>query len=355
MGETATTTTGPTDGWPDEPYRFRKPIRIHPGVNLSDFPVGILLAGDDELAQEVQPDGSDLVVMGEDGVTPIPYELEDYDGMTGSLTLWTLPGPLSATRDTWIYLYYGHDDPPSAPDVTVTWPARFEAVWHMRVDELVLFDSTAASHWAVAPGVDRSASTQPGIAGPSADFDGIDDFHEVGDPVDGSLDAGMDSFTVSFWTHVTMAIGQFDTPLYKGGTISSDPGYGFFFRTRVQPPIWTGCLADSIAPQSYHLVFGTARDLIGAWHHVVLTIDRDEGMILSYLDGSLVDEEPLGLDAIDSDNELVFSHPVNPFRGRLDEVRIQRAAVDAVWVQAEWTNINDPEQFFTIEPSQARP
>ncbi|MEM9457900.1 MAG: LamG-like jellyroll fold domain-containing protein [Myxococcota bacterium] len=359
-GETTTTTTGPSADWPDEPYRFRKPIRIHPGVNLSEFPVGILLAEDDDLVQEARPDGSDLAIMGEDGITPIPYELENYDGTNGSLTLWTLPRPLSANRETWIYLYYGYDldgreVPPPALDRAETWPARFEAVWHMRVDGLELLDSTAASHSAVASGMTQSASNQPGIAGPSADFDGIDDFYEADDPTDGSLDAGTDSFTVSFWVLMTMNVGQFDTPLYKGASQSNDPGYGFFFRTEVDPPDWIGCVTEPSA-LSHHLTFGPTRKLLGIdWHYVVLTIDRDEGMIRSYLDGSLSEAEPLRLGAIDGDQDLVFSHPLNPFRGRLDEVRIQRAAVDAAWVQAEWTNINDPEQFFTVEPSQARP
>ncbi|MEM9460875.1 MAG: LamG-like jellyroll fold domain-containing protein [Myxococcota bacterium] len=358
-GDPSGSTTGPPGDWPEQPYQWRTPIRIHPGVELSEFPVAILVPDDGDLAANALPDGTDLAVMASDGTTPLPFELEHYEGEIGSLTLWVDAGDLAAGQDTRVYLYYGYngdDEPPEPPPTADTWPDRFESVWHMGVSDETLFDSTDDPHTALAQDPDNAASSQPGIAGQSADFDGIDDVHDAGDPGDGSLDAGTDSFTVSFWALMTMNVGQFDTPLYKGASQGNDPGYGFYFRTDVDPPNWVGGIVDSVGSAQY-LQLGVTADLIGPdWHHVVMTIDRDEGRVRSYLDGDMTQDDPLmELEAIESDSALVFSNPLNPFRGRLDEVRIQRAAVDADWVQAEWTNLSDPEAFFTVDPAQERP
>ena len=349
-------TTGEPGEWPDEPYQWRKPIRIHPGVNLSEFPVAILLDSDGDLAANALPDGRDLAVMDGDGTNPVPYEIERYDGDDGALTLWVDAGELSADEDTRVYLYYGHEDPPEHPLASDTWPTRFESVWHMDVDEQILRDSTGNAHEANAGGPDSAASSQPGIAGQSADFDGIDDVHDAGDPGDGSLDIGMDSFTVSFWAQTTMILGQVDIPLYKGAATDDETGYGFFFRAQKQFPYWVGCISDS-EDQAQHLQIGSTDELTGSgWHHVVMTISRDDNMVRTYRDGMLNEEESLTeTEPIDSGNALLFGHPVNLFRGRLDEVRIQRAAVDADWAQAEWTNLSDREAFFTVGPAEERP
>lgn len=352
---TTTETTGPAGDWPDTPYQWRKPILIHAGADLEDFPVAILLSEDADLAEAAADDGSDLAVMAGDGTSPLPYEVEQYVD-DGTLTLWVDAGSLSADEPTRIYLYYGLEDPPAPPPASDTWPSRFIGVWHMRVDGTDLPDSAQDPHDAVAPNPPSSASSQPGIAGPAADFDGVDDLHAAGDPMEGSLDIGTDPFTVSFWVQMTTTVGSFDTPLYKGASSSIDPGYGFYFRTEAMAPNWVGCIADNVAP-AQHMAYGPTRQLIGPeWHHVVMTVHRDDDMLRGYLDGALVQEQPLMADeAIDSGNQLVFSDANNPFRGRLDEVRLQRAAVDEARVLAEWTNLDDPSSFFTVEPAEAHP
>ncbi|MCA9712772.1 MAG: hypothetical protein KDK70_43485, partial [Myxococcales bacterium] len=245
-----------------------------------------------------------------------------------------------------------NDSPPDPPPASEVWPPeRFEGVWHMDVSGMTIADSVADAHPAMAETDDASAQSQRGIAGLAAEFDGNNDVHNAGDPQDGSLDAGNDSFTVSLWARVESNAGSYDTPLYKGAAQDFEPGYGFFFGAL--HPSLAGCIADDEDRQ--HLPYGPLDALLGGWHHFVLTVNRERQTVTAYLDGVEVSEEGLMMEALDSDDALTFSDATNPFRGLLDEIRVQRAAVDAAWVAAEWTNLADRSAFFTVGPPETSP
>jgi len=330
-----------------EGYQGRKAIRIHPENDLVDFPVALTLS-DMDLADAAQSDGSDLILTGADGVSVLPFEIELYEAMAGSLVMWVDAGPLSGTQETVVYLYFGHDAPPPPPDPEATWPDRYEGVWHMSVDGLQLRDSTAGSNTGLAGNGGDAADELRGVIGLAGDFDGSDT-HIVGDPLDGALDFGTDSFGLSVWLNIQTSQGMNDIPVHKGCTTAFDPGYGFFLGTVG----WYGAVADGLALEGVY--FGEDTDLNGEWHHLMLSVDRMAGMIVSYLDGVEVDSVPLTVGSVDGFAPWVFSPFAVEIDGRMDEVRIERGVVSANRVLAHVVNVTDPDAFYTVGPLEAPP
>ncbi len=338
-------TAGVEVGWL-EGYKGRKEIRIHPTVDLVDFPVAVMLS-DMEVANAALPDGSDLTITAADGLSVLPFEVELYEENGGSLVVWVDAGPLSGTQNTIAYLYFGHDAPSAPPDPETTWPSRYEGIWHMNVDGLQIRDSTTSSNAGVAGNGGSSATEERGVIGLAADFDG-NDTHVVGDPGDGALDLGADSFALSVWVNIQSNVGMSDIPVHKGCTTAFDPGYGFFLGTAG----WHGAIADGSILQGVY--FGEGMNLTGEWHHLALSVDRAAGEIISYLDGMEVDSIPLMADGVDGAAPWVFSSSGVEVDGRIDEVRIERGVVDADRVLAHVINVTDPEAFFTVGPTESR-
>lgn len=330
-----------------EGYEGRKAIQIHPTVDLVDFPVALAFS-DMDVADAAQSDGSDLTITAADGVSVLPFELELYEDPTGTLVMWVDAGPLSGTQTTVVYLYFGHDDPPAPPDPETAWPSRYEGVWHMNVDGLQLRDSTASSNTGVAGNGGNSAAEEQGIFGLGSDFDG-NDSHVVGDPGDGTLDFGMDSFGLSVWLNIEESQGMNDIPVHKGCTTAFDPGYGFFLGTVG----WYGAIADGVILEGVY--FGEDTELNGDWHHLALSIDRVAGVIVSYLDGMMVDSIPLMAANVDGFTPWAFSPSGVEINGRLDEIRIERGVVDADRVLAHVVNATDPDALFTVGATEAPP
>ena len=102
--------------WYDPGWDFRRPVEIpHPcGIGeLTDFQVQVTLDDSFDFSQAL-PDGNDLRVTDSDGMTPIPFWIEEWDspGMTASIWIKVPSIPLAGTT---IYLYYGNPSPPGPP------------------------------------------------------------------------------------------------------------------------------------------------------------------------------------------------------------------------------------------------
>ena len=105
---------------------------------LDDFPVYITFS-DERLRNTV--DGGrvwevkrgDIRFVNADGRSMLPYEIEVFDGHTGTLEAWVRLPALSNQRDTVFYITYGGGDLPSAPGGGV-WDAPFTAMLRPGVD-----------------------------------------------------------------------------------------------------------------------------------------------------------------------------------------------------------------------------
>jgi hypothetical protein len=115
--------------------------------------------------------GNDFLFTASDGVTPLDFEIEQYDGSTGTLVAWVrVP---SLTLATQIYLNYG--------DAAVTcsqqngadvWDSSFREVFHFS-ETADYTDSTVKGYTAVTKGsVTQGVTGAQAVAGKAVDFVG---------------------------------------------------------------------------------------------------------------------------------------------------------------------------------------
>lgn len=112
-------------------------IDVTDGTNLKDVSNG---------GHVVSPNGYDIRFY-DTACNELDFEIEYYDNGTGRLRCWVKIPSLSSTNDTYIYIYYGNNDPAvlaADPSSTDTWDANFGAVWHMTdLTTASIEDSTA--------------------------------------------------------------------------------------------------------------------------------------------------------------------------------------------------------------------
>jgi hypothetical protein len=161
-------------------------------------------------------------------------------------------------------------------------------------------------------------------------FDGINDYVDVGDPRDGSLDFGTADFTLSVWFKTSMsAPGLFVCKRAKGYYA----GYDFYIERdgRIFARIADGSSVPGAST--------TERFNDGLWHHAAAVYDRD-GVIRIYVDsvskatsrsikwiGNVNNSEPFTIgDRNDPGHHYYFD-------GSIDDVRIYNRALSAeeIW------------------------
>ena len=116
-----------------------------------------------------------------------------------------------------------------------------------------------------------------GKIGGALDFDGVDDFVDVGDPLDDSLDFGTSTdFTISIWFETSSANEQMIVNKRTSGTY--DAGYEVYMNGgKIYAKIADG--SSSVSESTTQ----TFNDGIN-WHHLVVVYDRDDVMTI-YVDG----------------------------------------------------------------------
>ncbi len=333
-------------GWLDG-YNFRKHVTVTSGITgpLENFPVGISYT-DPDLLDHARTEGTDILATAADGETLLATELAAYTD--GALELWVrLPELTDAGA---FYLYYGGAEVQSSTSV---WDGPvFAGVWHL--SELgTARDSTAQGNAMNASGSSVPASFAAGIFGPARSLDG-DDQLNGGDPADGSLDFGTSSFSYSLWVHQSQLLpGGFDTPFYKGGPSDGEPGYCWLLGSAN----WTAKVTDS-ATNFADPELGLAAAFQNRWVHIAAVIDRALGTISAFADGVLQDSQSLSTRNIGNLSTIepiqIGRGGMEPFTGKIDEVRVYKTAVTQEWLAAEHNNGSEPT-FLTFGPEENKP
>ena len=310
-------------------YHYRKQITVTSAAALTDFPLGLLRVKDHDLAAHAN--GDDLVVTGADGVTPLDRELVT-SLVDGTIELW-VRATLAPGAQTF-FLYYGGV---SAASSRSMW-SGMTGVWHLS-DPMMMpaDDSSPHGHALAAPGPMQTPMAKPGVAGNARSYDGVDDSVGIGDPLDGSLDVGTTSFSFTLWVKSTPA-GMYDTPLWKGGTSTSEPGYCLITGSQY----WNVKIHDGVNYVDPEL--GTAAQLENQWVHVAGVVDRTTQTFAGYANGALAQSLPItGIGSLDNAFAFDIGRPSNGvFKGLVDEVRIYPRVVSPEWIAAEYANLANP-------------
>ncbi len=312
-------------------YSYRKAITVTPvGTSaLVDFPVGIMIASDAQLATHARADGTDLVITASDATTVLDRELVHF-GPAGAAELWTrVPslGPASTT----LYLYYGGA---AASNRTSVWSPPFAGVWHLSDQGASTRDSTSHAHDLAATSASEVPTSAIGIAGAARVYDGVDDGLSIPDPSDGSLDFGTSSFSFSVWLDVTTSAGAFDTPLWKGGTSSTEPGYCLLTGTGA----WNAKVEDNVTYDDPSP--GSESTLANAWVHIAAVVDRGAQTFTVYTNGTKADQQSIGgLGTLSNSLAFELGRTESPYKGALDEARVYSTALTADWIANEHANL----------------
>ncbi|MCK4613452.1 MAG: DUF2341 domain-containing protein, partial [Thermoplasmata archaeon] len=193
------------------------------------------------------------------------------------------------------------------------------------------------------------------------DFDGSNDYVDVGDPADGSLDFGVNQdFTITAWIK-TLDESAGNTVVGKVWDWYSGTG----------GPGWAVVLNDYKVRTIFYIsdtseadlteIKGTTENWVdGEWHHIAVVVDRD-GSATLYLDGN----NDGGGDISAVSGDLSGSFPLliginynkggnkdKAFDGSIDEVRISDTTRSADWLKTSYNNQNSPSTFMSFENEQ---
>ncbi|MGH8245584.1 MAG: LamG-like jellyroll fold domain-containing protein, partial [Gammaproteobacteria bacterium] len=172
-----------------------------------------------------------------------------------------------------------------------------------------------------------------GKLGQALDFDGTNDYVNIADPADGSLDFGANQdFTVSAWVKTTQGqvAGQYPSILRKG-IYGPRFGYDLFVHSSNDPPpngpkwkleIWNN--------GSGSLVIGANDITDGVWHHVVGL--RQGSTLYAYEDGVLANSAAAITTTLAHTNPLTIGSDNSPghfIDGAIDDVRVYNRALSA--------------------------
>ncbi len=161
-------------------------------------------------------------------------------------------------------------------------------------------------------------------------FDGTNDSVNIPSPADGHLNFGMRSFTYMVWIKKTGDVGNFDMPIWKGGSSNGFAGFDIECGSGNR-----GCMAlisdgQRLATSQRSAKFadsGTA--LIGKWVLLTAVVDRNLNQLRAYLDGVLIttsDISAVGSVTSNSSLEIGASNYINNreffFMGSIDDVSI---------------------------------
>ena len=311
--------------------------------NLTDFPVLVKLNSNRINYSATQDSGQDIRFTDSDGVTPLAYEIEQWNEEGDSFVWVKVPRIDSSSSTDSIYLYYGNTNASDSQNINGTWNSNYKAVWHMDETSGVTV-SNSASNGPV--GTKEISATEPAPSN-AGRIDGAQSFDGTGDrvsfiPTDViNLSAG----SVSLWvkpssTQTDLAGFLFSNPLQTNNSriyILVYTSGGFFLRSL----IGAGDVVANVAVAADN------------WHNVALVWDGTTARF--HVDGVDRTTDGIfgGLSDIGNTSYIgCFSGAgLQCATGTVDEVRISNIARSGPWIAAEYKSESDTFNSYSSEES----
>jgi hypothetical protein len=295
------------------------PLLVRLSTNLAGF----------SYRQFASPAGGDLRFADSGGLTPLPYEIDEWN-TNGTSTVWVrVPRLGPGTNCAWAY--WGNPLA-VAPEASTTngaaWSFDHHLVWHLKETALPYYDS-ARQHPATS-GVAPSSSM--GAIGRACSFNGTSQYLNAG-----AVNLGA-AFTLSAWVFVHASATNIQTIWANKSGGWDQAGFALYvnnFQTA------DGTLVLETGNGVTGIAASTTSNLVtrGQWHHVLAVIDRVAGSARLYVDGA--DQTLRSTVRGDFENQAAihlgrFTNNAFLFRGLIDEARIERVARTPDWVRASW-------------------
>jgi len=263
------------------------------------------------------------------GTTKLKWEVEKYDGTTGTLIAWVKIPSVSSTTDTPFYLFYG--DPSITTDQSDplnTWDSNFKAVYHLgNGTTLSATDSTGGNDGTLLNGPTAIAGKIDGGAHFASTSNQTID---LANPGDFSITT---AWTMEGWFKPS---AEGNVALFWGQTSNNGPHMVLPGNNTWRVGFWGG--AD---------VNGTGVDT-SAFHHIIGTFDGSN--LRLYKDGSLLAGPTAASPATSSSPGATMGSVSGVFgwNGDIDEVRISSVARSVNWILIEYNNQSSPGTFIAM-------
>ena len=324
---------GAADAAPPAPFRYRRKLSFsnREGAALSEVPVLVALGADSFDYNQVQPGGADLRFFDADQ-TPLPHEIDEWNPAGRSFVWVEVPEVAGNSDQDHIWMYYGAPDLPPLDDAAEVWTA-YQAVYH-------LGGSTEDSG---PRGLDATPSgTEPteGMVGTARGFDGEGEYMTIGERVD--LLRSVPGMTLEGWVRPTPhAAERVVVAVSTSGSIESRAQFKVTSTGRVRlafrsddqlPSLVSLETAAPIAAQEW------------SWVSVVADLPADTATI--YVNGvHIIQADAVGFDPVTVDTLPdvaligIDEEDIEPFAGRVDELRIAGRAMSEAWVGLQYASM----------------
>ena len=334
--------------WWNNNWGYRKTVEVNsisqvPG-SLNNFPILFNYTSND-LKNNAQSDGGDIVFTTIDNTTIYPHEIEYYNSVTGQLIAWINISSLPHDSDLQFNMYYGNAGVADQWDIINTWDTDYIMVQHFNESSGTLYDSTNYNHdGTLTDGdADSTFNVNARIAG-GFHFNGDADFIEISNTADLYLP---DGFTIESWisadtTNEDAIICQGESTLEREYLIEVNG----FYDSR-------SYVYDSNSDDMDVGVDNGYNSFSDGWNHLVVTwngIDAT-GVTNHYHNGitaPLSKDDNANFDGMrDGNGDLTIGAKYFPgvsqvyYDGVLDEVRISKLARSYSWIMTSYNCMNN--------------
>jgi len=277
-----------------------------------------------------------------DGVTQCYVEIAKWDHANEKAWLWVKVPNVASGADTELWIYYDktHADndtyvgDPSDAVVHNVWDINHKLVTHMRddPDNEHIRDSTQYANDGTKKGAGEPVLTADGKIGDAQDFDGLDDYVNLGN--DDSLDITSAItvetwFKMETWESLNSIVGKWDA---KGSKRC------FWLALYLDDSIYFFISWDGVS--NVNAIFSGATT--GVWYHVVGTYDGVN--IKIYVNGDFVHayERSGTIYSDPTQNVYIGSEKGRRyFDGIIDETHISNIARKDSWIKASYESWRD--------------
>lgn len=237
-----------SEAWRDANYQYRKEITVQDANidgDLTDFPLLVAWNNDTDLeTSKVQSDLDDVRFYDSSG-NLLKFEIDDFeiDGTDSTARIWVKKPTLYASpsgSDNKIWMYYGYASAANGEDAANVWDSNFKGVWHCQEDPSgsapQILDSTSNNNDGTSNGSMTSGDSVSGIVGNGLDFDGSNDYIDVGDAIESTDNSG--KLTLEVWLNGN-SLAAWDAIVGKDqGVGGNDSDWGLWLQGSKKPDIW---------------------------------------------------------------------------------------------------------------------
>lgn len=338
-------------------YKYRKRITIdHTKVSgssdLTNFTTLISITADNDLRTVTNSghvensNGYDIIFTAADGVTQLSHQLESYTASSGQLVAWVKIPTLSASLNTYIYMYYGNTSITTDQSTPSTWNSNYKGVWHLNNNNFN--DGTSSGNNGTNNGSGNVSAAK--IAG-GRSFTGAStttDYVQLG--LSGA-NGGNGNGSVSLWGFIT----SFKSSTYFMGATTTQTGTGYSNRLQLYQGDNAGTLYLGLG--GTHALNTNVQSMsLNTWYHIALTWTTSGSGAGTY--SILVNGVQKGTGSYSSwtaihtfcdiGNDGNASQRTEELPGNIDEVHVANTNLSNDWLITEYNNQSSPSTFYSI-------